>query len=38
MQLEEIFIWGEKTKEKPANFANRSVAKNAGFALLRQVG
>ena len=25
MQVEEIFIWGEKTKEKPANFAHISL-------------
>ena len=39
MQVEEIFIWGEKTKEKPTNNyyyqTTSSVAnQNAGFALI----
>ena len=25
MQVKEIFIWGKKTKEKPANFATPAM-------------
>ena len=47
MQVEEIFIWGKKTKEKLANFATRWLLlivpsrvanQNAGFALVHWLG